>query len=422
MILPSKTPDVGSVKVAILGAGIVGICTALSLLEKGHAVEIIDRDPPAEGASHGNAGVVSPWSCVPQSMPGLWRSIPKWTLDPEGPIALRWGYLLTFMPWALKFLSAGNAARLPAIGDAMNALNRPNVDLYRRHLGGTGHENLLSDSLYVHVYKKPDGANLRDLGWRMRQERDVPLQVINAGELHEIEPALSTDYKSAVLIKGQARALDPGAVGKALAEKAFSMGATFRQSAVNGITPAPDGGWTLQTDNGEVTTDKLVIAAGAWSARLLAPLGIKIPLEAERGYHLVFRDPGITVNNSIMDTAGKFVASSMMAGVRCAGTAEFAGLDAAPDYRRAQVFKRLGKRLFPALNTDDAEEWMGTRPSMPDSLPCLGEIPGHPNLFAAFGHSHYGFGMAPNTGRIIADLISGHTPNTDLAPYRIDRF
>lgn len=409
-------------RVTVIGAGIVGICTALSLLEKGFTVDIIDRDPPAEGASHGNAGVVSPWSCVPQSMPGLWKNIPRWTLDPEGPVAIRWAYLLKFMPWAIRFLRAGHEHRLPAISDAMSALNRPNVDLYRQHLSGTGKESLLSDSLYVHVYKNPDDIDLRQLGWRMRDERGVPLHVVNGGELHEIEPALSPDYKAAVLLKDQARALDPGALGKALAEKALSMGAAFRQSIVNRISPAPDGGWTLYTVDGELKTEKLVIAAGAWSARLLAPLGLKLPLEAERGYHLVFANPGITVNNSIMDTAGKFVASSMLAGVRCAGTAEFAGLDAPPDYRRAKVFKRLGKKLFPELNVDDAKEWMGTRPSFPDSLPCIGEVPGQANLFSAFGHSHYGFGMAPNTGRIVAELVSGQTPNVDLTPYRIDRF
>ncbi len=409
-------------RVTVIGAGIVGICTALSLLELGFTVDILDRDPPAEGASHGNAGVVSPWSCVPQSLPGLWKYIPKWTLDPEGPVAIRWGYLPWFLPWAFKFLRAGNLAALPAIADAMNALNRPNVDLYRHHLTGTGMQHLLSDSLYVHVYKDPAAADLGQLAWRMRADRGVPLQIVNNGELHEIEPALSNDYKAAVLIKDQARAIDPGAIGKTFAEKAMSMGATFRQTSVDRISPSPEGGWILQTGAGELDADKLVIAAGAWSARLLEPLGIKVPLEAERGYHLVFRDPGITVNNSIMDTQGKFAASSMLAGVRCAGTAEFAGLDAPPDYRRAEVFKRLGRKLFPLLNVDDVEEWMGTRPSFPDSLPCIGEVPGRPNLFSAFGHSHYGFGMAPNTGRIVAELISGQQPNVDITPYRIDRF
>jgi len=409
-------------QVTIIGAGIVGVCTALSLLEKGFSVEFIDRAPPAEGASHGNAGVISPWSCVPQAMPGLWKNIPKWVLDPEGPVAIRWGYLLQFMPWAIKFIRAGNMSNLSLISDAMNALNRPNVDLYRHHLNGTGMEYLLSDSLYIHTYRNPADVDLNQLAWRMREDRGVPLQVVNSGELHEIEPALSPDYKAAVLIKDQARALDPGAIGKTLAEKAMSMNATFRQTTVLRITPDQGDGWVLHTENGEINAKKLVVAAGAWSSSLLAPLGIKLPLEAERGYHLTFCDPGITVNNSIMDMERKFVASSMLGGVRCAGTAEFAGLDARANYRRAKVFKRLGKKLFPGLNIDNAEEWMGTRPSFPDSLPCIGEAPGYTNLFTAFGHSHYGLGMAPNTGRIIAELVSGQQPNVDITPYRLDRF
>ena len=409
-------------RATIIGAGIVGICTAISLLEKGFEVVLVDRDGPAEGASHGNAGVISPWTCVPQSMPGTWRSIPKWLLDPEGPVALRWGYLPKFIPWALKFLAAGNEERLPAIADAMQALNRPNVDLYRQMLDGTSQEHLIVDSMYVHVFRNPAGADLKKLAWKLRKERGVPLELAGPDQLREIEPALSTDFKAAVLMKGQARASDPGGVGRALAEKAKRMGAVFHRVGVSRIQPDPKGGWTIHTYDGELEAEKLVIAAGAWSARLLAPLGYKLPLEAERGYHLVFKDPGITLNNSIMDADAKFVASSMAAGVRCAGTAEFAGLDAPPDYRRARIFIRLAKNLLPDINTDDRIEWMGNRPSFPDSLPCLGKIPGQEGLFCAFGHSHYGFGMAPNTGRVVAEVIAGALPNIDMEPYRVDRF
>jgi D-amino-acid dehydrogenase len=409
-------------RATIVGSGIVGICAALSLLEKGFTVEIIDRDKPAEGASHGNAGVISPWTCVPQSLPGLWASIPKWLLDAEGPASIRWGYLLPLLPWALRFLRAGKAHRLQAISDAMHVLNRPNVDLYRHHLKGTGAEHLLSPSTYVHVYRNPAEADLDSLVWRMRQDRGVPLQLLDAGELHEIEPALADDCRAAVLIKDQARATDPGALGKALAEKALSMGATFRQTSVATISSRPGDRWTLHTDIGELNAEKLVIAAGAWSARLLAPLGIRLPLEAERGYHLVFRDCNVTLNNSVMDTDRKFVVSSMLAGLRCAGTAEFAGLDAAPDYRRATVFERLVKRLIPKIEINETVEWMGSRPSFPDSLPVIGQVPGPANLFAAFGHSHYGLGMAPHTGRIVAALLAGEPAAVDLGPYRIDRF
>jgi len=409
-------------RVIIVGAGVVGICTALSLLEKGIEVEIIDRDPPAEGASHGNAGVVSPWTCVPQSIPGLWKKVPKWLIDPEGPVAVRPGYLFKFLPWVIRFLKAADPAGLPAIADGMSALNRPNVDLYRRHLDGTGKEHLLADSMYVHVFRDPAAADLTQLAWRLREERGVPMQVVNGDELREVEPDVSPDYKAAILLKDQARAMDPSAIGKALFEKAMAMGGSFRQTEVRAIKPHPEGGWTVTTPEGEVAAPKLVVAAGAWSARLLAPLGFKLPLEAERGYHMVFKNPGVAIRNSIMEADDKYVASSMEAGIRFAGTAEFAGVDAAPDYRRARIFQSLAKKLLPAINTDDGIEWMGRRPSFPDSLPCLGTVPGMEGLYCAFGHSHYGFGMAPNTGRVVAEVVAGATPNIDMSPYRIERF
>ena len=408
--------------VTIIGAGAVGIASALSILETGQTVELFDREAPASGASHGNAGVISPWTCVPQSMPGLWKSVPKWLMDPEGPLSVRWSYLPQFLPWAIRFLRAGQADRLPAIADAMMALNRPNVDLYRHHLKGTGKEDLIRDSYYIHVYRKPESVDLKQLGWRMRAERGVPLEVVQGSALREVEPALSSDYQAAVLIRDQARAMDPGGIGKALAAKAEAMGAVFHRAGVQSLRPIDGGGWQITTDLGEMIAKTVVVAAGAWSARLLKPLGVNVPLEAERGYHVILRDPGVTINNSIMDTERKFVASSMAAGVRCAGTAEFAGLDASPDYRRAKVLATNAKRLFPDINTTDAIEWMGSRPSFPDSLPCIGPVPGHDNLFAAFGHSHYGFGMAPATGRIIANIVRGMAPNTDITPYRIGRF
>lgn len=406
--------------VTVLGAGAVGIASALSLLEAGLSVEVIDRDPPAAGASYGNAGVISPWSCVPQSLPGLWRSVPRWLLDREGPLSLRPGHALRFLPWALRFLRSGREDRLEAIADAMHALSAPSVELYRQNLSGTGAEHLVRDACYLHVYRagRPD---LESAPWRLRAERGVPFRLVEGEELAEIEPALAPGTV-AVLIEGQARAMDPGAIGRAIAAKAEGMGARFHRLEVTAIRPGADGGWTLSTAEGERKARHLVLAAGAWSARLLAPLGIRVPLEAERGYHLVFKDPGVTLNHSIMDVSGKFVASSMEAGLRCAGTAEFGGLDAEPDMRRAEVFKGLARRLFPVLRETEVEPWSGIRPSLPDSLPCIGPVPGFRDLTLAFGHSHYGFGMAPATGRLVAGIVSGRPSNTDLAPYRVERF
>lgn len=414
-------PDAARGTVHVVGAGIVGVCTALSLLEKGFDVELIDRDTPISGASHGNAGVVSPWSCIPQALPGLWKQVPKWLFDPNGPLFVRWSYAPRMIPWLVKFLKAGSPSRLARTADAMHALNRPNVELYRQHLQGTGKEDLLADSVYVHAYRDPAGADMNGLVWRMREERGVPVQKVTGDELREIEPELSTDIKAAVLIKDQARATDPKALGTALVEKIVRMGARIRRTEIHKLRRAEDG-WRLDTPEGAINAKTLVIAAGVWSARLLEPLGLKLPLEAERGYHMTFADPGITLRNSIMDVEGKFVASSMLDGIRCAGTAEFAGIDAAPNYERAKVFEGLARRLFPRIDVSRQTPWMGRRPSFPDSLPAIGEVPGQPGLFVAFGHCHYGLGMAPNTGRIVAGVVAGEPTNIDLSPYAITRF
>ena len=407
--------------VTIVGAGIVGICCALSLQEKGKRVRLIDRAEPGQGASYGNAGVISPWSCVPQSMPGLWKQIPGWLLDPEGPIAIRPGYLPKAIPWALKFLLAGRKGRVGAISEGMAGLVRPSVDTYRRHLAGTGHENLVQDSWYIHVFRKAGAANLEDLGWRLRAAQGAPMELVTSDELREIEPDLSPDYQAAVLIKDQARALAPGRIGAVLADKVRDRGGEFIRAEARRLMPR-NGGWSVATDQGEIHADQVVTTAGAWSMELLAPLGVRLPLEAERGYHLVFRNPGVSLNHSIMEVDGKFVTSSMEMGLRSAGTAEFAGLDAPPNYARARMLARQTKRMLPNLDTSDTEEWMGARPSLPDSLPCIDEIPGQPGLFAAFGHGHYGLGMAPMTGRIVADLVTRTTSNLDISPYRSTRF
>lgn len=415
--MSEHTPDV-----TVVGAGIVGICCTLSLLERGKSVRLVDKTGPMAGASYGNAGVISPWSCVPHSLPGMWRNIPGWLLDPLGPLSIRPAYLPRFLPWAIKFLRNGQPHRVAAIADGMSTLIQHNVELYRGHLAGTGQEHLLRDSSYVFAYRNREKIDLDQIGFRLRREHGATMEVIDAAELRELEPDLSPDYQGAVVIKDQARAMSPGLIGEALAEKARVAGADIHTAAVNSITPREDGSWSLETDRGALDSTAIVIAAGPWSTELLAPLGLRLPLEYERGYHLEFLDPGVTLNNSVMDVEQTFVTSSMANGVRSAGTAEFAGLDTPPNFRRAQVLKQLTKTMLPALNTGNANEWMGIRPSFPDSLPCIDTAPGFRNLYTAFGHSHYGLGMAPQTGRFVADIVSGIAPNADLTPYRVSRF
>ena len=254
--------------VTIIGAGIIGICSALSLLERGATVRLIDRAGPAKATSYGNAGVISPWSCVPQSLPGTWRTIPAALFDPLGPLRIDWRYLRTFVPWARRFLRAGRPDRVEQIANAMDALNRPNVELYRRHLASTGKEHLLKDSYYLQVHRRPLAIDPDDIACRLRAERGTPFEIVDGNRLREIEPALSKDYRSALVIRDQARALSPGDLGKALADKAVTMGADVIQREVKSIRPQDNGKWSLETDLEHLVANKLLIAAGPWSLRL----------------------------------------------------------------------------------------------------------------------------------------------------------
>ena len=407
--------------VTIIGAGIVGICCALSLQERGVNVRLIDRGAPGQETSFGNAGVISPWSIIPQAMPGIWKSIPKMLLDPDGPLSVRPGFWPKMIPWGMRFLTHSDEASARATSEAMEILCQPSVMLYRRHLEGTGREDLVVDSWYVHAFRTAGSAQLRDLGFQIRREKGADLELIGPDQIREVEPALSPDFQAAILIKGQARARAPGKIAQVLAEKAQRQGAEILRAEITALQRR-DEGWQLTTSTGPVTADKLILAAGVWSADLLKPLGIKMPLVAERGYHVECAEPGVTLNNSVMDVDAKIVASSMLGGLRVAGASEFGAIDAPADPRKEALLAKQARAMVPDLNTADMSTWMGRRPSFPDSLPALGPISHQPGLYAAFGHSHYGLMMAPKTGELIADLVAGVAPNTDLRPFEPLRF
>ena len=408
--------------VTVLGAGIVGICCALSLIERGQTVTLVDRGAPGQATSAGNAGIISPWSVIPQSMPGMWKKVPGWLLDPEGPLTVKPSYLPRLAPWGLKFLREGHPDRIGAISDAMDLLNRDCIPLFRRHLSGTAQDYLISDSYYVHAFRDGAAANVDAVDYQMRRDRGAEIEKIGADELRALEPHLTSEFEAAILIKGQARAQSPGRIGAVLAEKFQKLGGTILRETVRGIQPGSDGSWIYTTDQTSRIASKLVIAMGVWSAELLRPLGLKIPMEAERGYHISFTDPGVELNHSVMDMDMKFVASSMTEGLRVAGTAEFAGLDAPDNPKRLKGLVALARALLPDLNGDTITTWSGQRPSLPDSLPCIGNIEGFPGLIAAFGHSHYGLMMAPKTGELVADLLSGVHQNHDVSPFAPTRY
>lgn len=406
----------------IIGAGIVGICSGLEAIKAGYRVTIVDRAPPGTSTSHGIAGVISPWSVVPQAMPGVWKSVPKWLIDPKGPVKLRWRDLPTTLPWVLSFFKNANERDAERVSDAMAYLMRDNQDIFATYLREAGRGDLLRSSDLLTVSRKKERPDLKDLASRLRLKHGATIDVLTGNETREIEPHLAKDITFGVVLRGQSRCMDPGETCKVLAGLFEQNGGVILQRTVQEIIPAETGGFKLRSDEGDLTTGLLLLAAGAWSAKLLKPLGVHIPLIGERGYHLVFKDPQVTVNNSISDGDAKIILSEMNAGIRVAGTAEFADPDAPPNYDRAKALLPLATRLLPNLNTEPVAEWMGVRPSFPDNLPAIGKIGAFEGLFGAFGHSHYGFGMAPQTARLAVKLISRQTPNEDISQLSFSRF
>lgn len=409
-------------KVVVVGAGIVGTCSASYLLRDGHDVVLVDSEGPGEGCSKGNAGALSPGSCIPMSGPGVLTKIPGWLSDPLGPLRIRPSYLPTALPWLVRFALAGRRGKIAGLADALLAINAGTFENYAPLLANAGCQDLIRRSGALTVYKTDKslagGQRERDL----REERQVRQQVLGAGELRDLVPELSSDYKHGVLLPDHGFVTNPYRLVRSLAERFARDGGQLKRCRVTGIIVRDGSVAGVATTDGELVAERVVVAAGAWSTRLIEDLGVRVPLESQRGYHATIQGSGIAPALPVVSAEAKVYATPMEDGLRLAGTVEFAGLDAPPDFRRAEALIVLAKDMFPALALGAMSHWMGHRPCLPDSLPVIGAVPGHPNLLLAFGHGHHGMTGASTTGAIIASLISGRQPPIDPVPYRVDRF
>lgn len=407
--------------VIVIGAGIVGVACAAHLLRDGHEVTLIDREGPGEGCSKGNAGAISPGSCVPLALPGMYKSIPGWLLNPLGPLSIRPSYFPRVLPWLIRFSLAGRLKRVKQIADAMRSLHARTYENYGPllEIGNCGQLIRRTGTLIVYEQRANDFDH--SLKWTLRRERGVRFEILDADQVRQMVPELGPQYKQGVLLPDHASVIDPWLLVVRIAEGFVRRGGAFLKSNVRGIIPN-EGGAQLILDDKKLSADRVIVAAGAWSTRLLDNLDIHLPLESHRGYHAMLADPGISPRVPVVSADGKFYATPMAGGIRIAGTVEFAGLDAPPDYRRAEALVIAARRMFPGLNTERFTAWMGHRPCLPDSLPVIGAAPRHRSILLAFGHGHNGLTGASTTGRLIADLVSGRDSDIDLTPFRADRF
>jgi D-amino-acid dehydrogenase len=419
-------PASGGKRVGVIGAGMVGVCAASWLQRDGHKVFIIEAGEPGHGASFGNAGALNASSVTPVSMPGVVWNVPRWLFYPLGPLSVRWRYLPRLAPWLIRFIRAGTPEKVHAQARALRPLVGATLAALEPLVRDAGAEDLIHRLGHLYVYRSPQGPEKERLAWELRRENGVEIDEFDADGLRQLEPALSRAFVRGILVRENGHISNPlGLIERLLDHFLRSGGELFRARA-HGFVLDGRRLTAIRTDYGDFPAEAAAVCAGAWSKPLAAALGDAIPLESERGYHLMIRDPEVMPRIPTADADAKFVATPMDAGLRFAGTVELAGLDAPPDWRRARILLQHGRRMLPGLAADYPEDrisvWMGHRPSLPDSLPALGSSHATADVIHAFGHGHVGMTAAPMTGKVVADLIAGRPPAIEIAPFAPSRF
>ena len=409
--------------IGIIGTGIVGVCTAAWLQRDGHRISFIDPRDAGEACSFGNAGSLSPSACLPVGMPGMWKQVPRWLRDPLGPLTVRWAYLPRALPWLLRFVRHSSPDEVVRIATALRQLLAPIFDSYGPLVEHAGAQHLVRRSGCLYVYSSQQAAARWAWGMNLRRSLGVALREVSQDELEALEPDLRGVFRFGLLAPENGSTPDPSALVKALYAQCLRDGAEHRRETVQGFERQGRRVRSLLLGGGErLAVDGVVVAAGAWSAPLARRLGARVPLETQRGYHVTVGSSNLGLRHTVMALEHNLMVNPMAMGLRLAGSVEFAGLRAPPQYARADVLLHKGRQLFPHLDTSRTTQWMGHRPCLPDSLPVIGAAPAADNAWLGFGHGHVGMCGGASTGRELAALVAGRAPQVDLQPFRPQRF
>ena len=412
----------GKPRHTIIGAGVVGSACALALARDGFPVTVIERGEPGMGASYGNAGFIQTGTPLPFATPGILGQLPKLLFDPESPLKLRWRYLPRLTPFLLRLLANARPGKVEANARALQAMLDRSGEAHRAMLREAGATDLIRARGLLMVY--PNQASFDHAKWEVDlfRRNGVPVEALHDDAVWQMEPALNREYRRAYHLPETFYTVDPLAIAQSYLTHAQSLGAELVRDEVRDIEMGAKGPEALLCASGRREVDRLVLCAGIQSSPLAKRLGLSVPMESARGYHLMLPEPGVELQAPVVDGEMHFGVTPMREGVRLAGTVEFASVDAPPNEARARMLYPMAKKMIPGLSDEGAESWMGHRPTLPDSLPILGPSPKYANVLFAFGHAMLGLTMAAATGEIIANLAAGADPGIDLMPYRPDRF
>jgi D-lysine oxidase len=407
----------------VLGAGMVGVSAALSLQQRGQNVALIDRRPAAEETSYGNAGIIQNEAVMPYAFPREFSKILSAALNRGTDSHLHWSAIAELAPWLYQYWRNGSPDRVMRSANAAYPLIKECLSEHKYWIDKAGMGHLLQETGYLQLYRNKADLNVATEGKKRTLDRfGILFDQLDAAGISEVEPHLNGDFAGGLLITQPAGVTDPSALGKAYARLFTDAGGAFLTADARTLEAA-GGGWQVQNVAGPIQADNAVIALGPWSAEVLKPLGVHVPLAGKRGYHMHYAAHGNAgLSRPVLDTDHGYVLAPMAAGIRLTTGAEFARMNAAATPVQLERVEPIARKLFPLAERVEDEPWLGRRPCFPDMLPVVGAVPGHKGLWGSFGHHHLGFTLGPITGRLLAEMMTGSPTFTDPAPYRIDRF
>jgi glycine/D-amino acid oxidase-like deaminating enzyme len=417
-----RLTEIQKQSVIVIGAGFIGLTAALTLLRDGHRVTIVDRSPPLDGSdyrhacSYGNACTIAPHGVVPVATPGVAWRVPGMLANPLGPLAIDWKYLPRLAPWLLGFLSASRATKVERIAATLSRLLKQADAAWRPLMEEAGAMDLREEHGCLYLYKSNADRADSDRDADFRARHGVNLARLSADDIRALEPNLPANYAGGVLFKDAYVVSSPEQLARRLAKAVLARGGRFIAGDVRGLRIDAESATAVLADEA-LGADRIVVAAGAWSKSLGASIGDHIRLDTERGYHVLFPKGRGLLRRPVCYTEHGFYMTPMADGLRAAGTVELAGLTPPLNERRTSVIRNAVAKLLPAAGTGTTE-WLGLRPSMPDSLPVIGKSPRTERVVYAFGHGHLGLTLAGVTGALLSDLISDRATHLDVTALR----
>jgi D-amino-acid dehydrogenase len=408
--------------VIVVGAGVIGLSAAIAAQARGLTVAVLDREGPAAGASAGNAGAFAFTDILPLASPGILAKAPRWLLDPLGPLSIPPRYAPRIAPWMVRFWRACAPDRVEASAAAQTSLMDLSRHALEDFLAQTGTLSMLRKDGNLQVYESEAEFTASLPGWQAREKHGIAFRHMDAAEMGEIQPGLSPRFIRGTFTPGWYSIADPKLYVLALADHFRSLGGTIETADVISMRPAMDS-VDVVLDNGEVRqAGQVVLAAGAFSHRISRGLGDKIPLETERGYNTTLPLGAFDLRTQVTFGGHGFVVTRLSTGIRVGGAVELGGLDLPPNFARSQAMLRKAAAFLPALDTRGGQQWMGFRPSLPDSLPAIGRSSASDRVIYAFGHGHLGLTQSVGTAKLVTKLLLRETPSIDLIPFRPQRF